>query len=271
MAFERYGPWAVITGGSDGIGEAFARQLAGAGINLLLVSRSEAKLAALADEIRCAFGIEVRTLACDLSEEGARDAVLDAAQDIEVGILVCNVGAVFGAGRFLRSELADIEKTMRLNNWAHVTLAHGFGRPMLERRRGGIILIGSMAGNAGGASTVLYGAGKAFAQNFAEGLWSEVHDKGVDVLYVVVGAVDTPKRQSLDIADDPDQFVADPVDVAREALEALPEGPVLVPRHLADDFAYFTSAPRREAAEAMTAMLKGFKRGSASQEATSQG
>lgn len=259
-ARDKYGPWAVITGGSDGIGEGFARLLAGAGINLVLVSRSEAKLSALADAVRGDFDVEVRTLALDLSEEGAIEAIHGGTADLEVGLLVCNVGAVFGAGRFLRSELADIEKTMRLNNWSHAALSHHFGRPMLDRGRGGIVLIGSMAGNAGGASTVLYGAGKAFAQIFAEGLWSEVKSKGIDVLYVVVGAVDTPKRQSLNIEDSPDQFVADPHEVAREALEALPEGPVLVPKHLAEDFAYFSGAPRREAAEAMTAMLKGFPR-----------
>lgn len=259
-ALDKYGPWAVITGGSDGIGEGFARLLAGAGINIVLVSRSEAKLSALADAVRGDFGVEVRTLALDLSEESAIEAIRSGTADLEVGLLVCNVGAVFGAGRFLRSELADIEKTMRLNNWSHATLSHHFGRPMLDRGRGGIVLIGSMAGNAGGASTVLYGAGKAFAQIFAEGLWSEVKSKGIDVLYVVVGAVDTPKRQSLGIEDSPDQFVADPAEVAREALEALPEGPVLVPKHLAEDFAYFSGAPRREAAEAMTAMLKGFPR-----------
>lgn len=265
MSLEKYGPWAVITGGSDGIGEAFVRQLAAAGINLLLVSRSEAKLSALADVVRGEFGVDVRTLAVDMSAEHALPAIMEAAEDLEVGLLVCNVGAVFGTGRFLRSELADIEKTMRLNNWSHATLSHHFGRPMLERGRGGIVLIGSMAGNAGGASTVLYGAGKAFAQIFAEGLWSEVKSKGIDVLYVVVGAVDTPKRQSLGIEDAPDQFVADPADVAREALEALPDGPVLVPRHLQEDFSWFSSAPRREAAEAMTAMLKGFpRRGSSS-------
>jgi len=260
MQLEKYGPWAVITGGSDGIGEGFARQLAAAGINLVLVSRSETKLAGLADLLRNEFGVAVRTLAVDLAEEEALPAIYRACEDIEVGLLVCNVGAVFGAGRFLRSELADIERTMRLNNWSHASLSHHFGRPMLEYGRGGIVLIGSMAGNAGGASTVLYGAGKAFAQIFAEGLWSEVKSKGIDVLYVVVGAVNTPKRQSLNIEDSPDQFVADPNDVAREALEALPDGPVLVPKHLQEDFAYFSSAPRREAAEAMTAMLKGFPR-----------
>lgn len=260
MTLEKYGPWALITGGSDGIGEAFARLLAQAGINLVLVSRSEAKLGALAKNLRSEYRVEVRTLAVDLSEEQALPAIYRLCEDLDVGLLICNVGAVFGAGRFLRSELADIERTMRLNNWSHASLSHHFGRPMLERGQGGIVLIGSMAGNAGGASTVLYGAGKAFAQIFAEGLWSEVKGKGIDVLYVVVGAVDTPKRQSLNITDSPDQFVADPADVAREAFEALPDGPVLVPEHLKDDFAYFSSAPRREAAEAMTAMLKGFPR-----------
>ena len=259
MAFDKYGPWAVITGGSDGIGEAFARQLAAEGINLVLVSRSAEKLEALASPLREAHGVDVHTLAIDLSEPGAIAAIQEATAGLEVGLYISNVGAVFGAGRFLRSEAADIERTIRLNSWSHALLSHHFGTGMLSRGRGGIILIGSMAGNAGGASTVLYGAGKAFAQNFAEGLWSEVKPKGIDVLYVVVGAVDTPKRQSLNIADSPDQIVADPVDVAREALAALPDGPVWVPQHLREDFAYFCSAPRKEAAEAMTAMLKGFK------------
>jgi short-subunit dehydrogenase len=260
MPFEKYGPWAVITGGSDGIGEAFARQLAEAGINLVLVSRSAGKLEALATPLRAAHGIEVRTLPVDLSEESAIARIKEATEGLEVGLYVSNVGAVFGAGRFLRSEPEDIERTLRLNSWSHALLSLHFGKGMLERGRGGIILVGSMAGNAGGASTVIYGAGKAFAQIFAEGLWSEVKPKGIDVLYVVVGAVDTPKRQSLNIADSPDQFVADPAEVAREALAALPEGPVWVPRHLEEDFAYFCSAPRREAAESMTAMLKGFRR-----------
>ena len=260
MPFEKYGPWAVITGGSDGIGEGFARQLAEVGINLVLVSRSAEKLDALAGSVRDAHGVEVRTLAVDLSEEGAIARLRDFTEGLEVGLYISNVGAVFGAGRFLRSDIADIERTIRLNSWSHAMLSHHFGTGMLERGRGGIILIGSMAGNAGGASTVLYGAGKAFAQIFAEGLWSEVKPKGIDVLYVVVGAVDTPKRQSLNIVDAPDQFVADPAEVAREALAALPHGPVWVPRHLEEDFAYFCSAPRREAAESMTAMLNGFGR-----------
>jgi short-subunit dehydrogenase len=255
---DKYGPWAIIIGGSEGIGAEAGRQLAEAGINLILVSRSEAKLSALAERIRGESGVAVRTLALDMSEPDTLPAIRAISSDVEIGLLFMNVGATFGAGRFLRSDIEDLERTMRVNSMTHVGLSHHFGRMMLERGRGGIVFIGSMAGNAGGTSTVLYGAGKAFAQNLAEGLWSEVRDKGIDVLYVVVGAVATPKRNSLGLQDAPDQFVADPADTAREALAALPDGPVFVPAHLAEDFAYYTSAPRREAAESMTAMLKGF-------------
>ncbi len=260
MTLEKYGPWAIIIGASDGIGNEAARQLAGEGINLILVSRSAEKLQRLAVDITAAHQVEVRILSLDMAQPDTLPAIRQISDDVEVGLLFCNVGATFGAGRFLRSELADLERTMQLNNISHIALSHHFGRLMLERGRGGIVLIGSMAGNAGGTSTVLYGAGKAFAQIFAEGLWSEVKDKGIDVLYVVVGAVDTPKRQSLNIQDAPDQFVADPADTAREALAALPHGPVFVPDHMRDDFQYFCAAPRREAAEAMTAMLKGMPR-----------
>ena len=254
----KYGPWALITGGSDGVGAAFARQLAEAGINLILVSRSARKLGDLAGEIRSETGVEVRTLPFDLSQAGALDAIRTVTDDVEVGLLVCNVGAVFGEGEFLDRELEDVERSIRINSLGHATLSHHFGRGMVARGRGGIILIGSLAGNAGGATMVIYSAGKAFAQIFAEGLWAEVKAKGVDVLYVVLGATDTPTRAGLNIVDAPGQIVDDPADVARDALANLANGPVYVPPHLAEGFQFFSAAPRRQAAEAMSGMLRGF-------------
>ncbi len=256
---ERYGPWALITGGSEGVGAAFARQLGAAGINLVLVARAAATLDALADEIRASAGVEVRTLARDLSSEDAFEAIVSSTDGLEIGLLVHNVGAVFGSGPFLDGDLDDVRRTLRVNAIGHATLSLQFGKPMAARGKGGIVLIGSLAGNAGGASMVLYGANKAFAQNFAEGLWAELKPIGVDVLYVVLGATDTPKRAALNIVDDPSTVVADPADVAREALSNLDNGPVLVPAHLEDGFRFFTSAPRRQAAEAMRDLLAGFQ------------
>jgi hypothetical protein len=255
---QKYGPWALITGGSDGVGAAFASQLAEAGVNLSLVSRSAQKLDDLAGQIRSKSGVEVRTLPFDLSQPGALGAIRAVSDDVDIGLVVCNVGAVFGGTSFLESEPEDVEKTIRVNSLGHATLSHHFGRKMAARGRGGIVLIGSLAGNAGCATMVLYSAGKAFAQVFAEGLWAELKPRGVDVLYVVLGATDTPKRASLNIVDAPGQIVADPADVARDALANLANGPVFVPPHLAEGFQFFSAAPRREAAEAMSSMLRGF-------------
>ena len=139
-------------------------------------------------------------------------------------------------------------------------LAHHFGKKMVTRKRGGIILIGSLAGNAGAATTVFYSAGKAFAQILAEGLWSELKPLGVDVLYAVLGATRTPARERAGLRDTPDQYVAEPEDVARECLENLANGPVLVPAHLAQAFQMFCSMPRRQAAETMTNLLLSFRK-----------
>jgi hypothetical protein len=255
---ERYGPYAIVAGGSEGVGAAFAWQLAAAGINLVLISRDAAKLEAIAGEIAAAHAIDVRTLALDLSRADMLDAVKAATADIEVGLLVCTVGATFGGGAFVDTALDDLLRTMRLNSIAQISLSHHFGGSMAARGRGGIVLIGSLAGNAGSASMVIYGAGKAFAQNFAEGLWAELEPRGVDILYVVLGATDTPVRARLGLVDPPGLILADPTDVAREALAHLGDGPVLVPAHLEDGFRMFSSLPRRQAAEAMRDLLGGF-------------
>lgn len=128
---------------------------------------------------------------------------------------------------------------------------------MAARGRGGIILIGSMAGNAGAPGVVLYSAIKAFAQLLAEGLWTELKPRGVDVLYAVLGAVRTPARERAGFKDA--EGVADPDDIARDCLDNLANGPVLVPAQLAEAFQMFCSLPRRQAAETMTNLLRSFK------------
>jgi short-subunit dehydrogenase len=116
---------------------------------------------------------------------------------------------------------------------------------------------------------VAYCASKAFTQNLAEGLWSELKPHNVDALYVVLGATATPNRQRQsatergknarsDLKDDPNQNVMYPDDVAQQSLEALPEGPILVPKQIAAYYQELISLPRREASELMRKMLGGF-------------
>jgi uncharacterized protein len=255
----QYGPWAVITGGSEGVGAAFAQQLARAGINLLLVARRPGPLEEIATSIRAETGVQVRILPLDLSAPDMLARISTAASDIEIGLVICNAGSVYTGGPFMAAALDDVVKTVRQNTLGQAMLCHHFGKMMVPRRRGGIVLIGSLAGNAGGATMVLYSANKAFSQSFAEGLWAELKPLGVDVVYVVLGATDTPERARQGLQDSPDLIIDDPNDVARDTLADIANGPVLVRPQLAEAFKMFCALPRREAAEAMRDMLAGFQ------------
>lgn len=224
----RYGPWAVVAGGSEGVGAAFARLLAGAGIHLVLLARREGPLEETAAACRT-LGVEVRTLALDLTEAMAVPRIVEATRDLEVGLLVYNAGANTHSREFLDGDLAEFGRVIDLNITVPMALAHHFGRHMRERRRGGILLVGSLAGYLGSVRHTVYGGVKAFSRIFAEGLWLELLEYDVHVLELVLGVTRTPamERVGLDF-DVPGLLVAEPEDVAREGLSRLPHGPVHV-------------------------------------------
>ena len=256
---EQYGPWALITGGSEGVGAAFARHLAMAGINIVLVARRPGPLEETAAAIRTEYGVEVRTLSLDLSAPDMLEQIAALTADVEIGFLVCNAGSVYAVGPFVQSTVNKITRTVRQNTLGLALQCHHFGEKMAARGRGGIVLVGSMAGNAGGATMALYSAGKAFSQSLAEALWAELKPVGVDVVYVVLGAVDTPNRAKADMHDAPGLVIDAPADIARDTLRDIAEGPVLVRPHMIEDFKTYCSLPRRQAAEAMRDMLTGFQ------------
>jgi len=256
----KYGPWALILGASEGVGVAFARQLGQAGINSVLVARQEALLRAVAQRVHAETGVETRSLTLDLTRPDMLDRLRSVTDDIEIGLVVYNAGAIHGSGGpFLDAPLDSALKVVQLNPIGQTTVAHYFGRKMAARARGGIILMGSLAGNAGGINVVGYSASKAFTQVLAEGLWIELKPKGIDVLCHVIGATDTPSRTRLDQVDKPGEIVSDPQDIAREALDNIANGPVIVPKHMEEAFRMFCSLPRRQAAEAMRDIMLGVK------------
>ncbi|MEU5760183.1 SDR family NAD(P)-dependent oxidoreductase [Nocardia sp. NPDC047648] len=222
----RYGPWAVITGGSEGVGRSFALRLAAAGIHLLLVARRPDPLEATAEQCRT-FGVEVRTLATDLAQPAAAQAVTHAVSDVEVGLLVHNAGANTHSAPFLDGDSAAFQRVIDLNVTTPLALTAHFGRAMRTRRRGGILLVGSLAGYLGSRQHTVYGGVKAFGRIFAESLWLELRDHDVDVLELVLGVTRTPamERVGLDF-DIPGMPVSDPDDVADEGLAMLGHGPV---------------------------------------------
>ncbi|WP_333891363.1 SDR family NAD(P)-dependent oxidoreductase [Mycolicibacterium gadium] len=233
----KYGPWAVVAGGSEGVGAEFARQLATAGINLVLIARKPDPLAETAETCR-ALGVEVRTLAVDLVSADAVTRIADVTSDIEVGLLIYNAGANTCSEHFLDSELTEFGRVIDLNIGTMLALVQHFGRPMRERRRGGILMVGSMAGYLGSMRHTVYGGVKAFGRIFAESLWLELRDHHVDVLELVLGVTRTPAMERVGLNFDvPGMRVADPADVAREGLEQLPHGPIHIAGGNGDDVA----------------------------------
>jgi short-subunit dehydrogenase len=252
----RYGPWAVVAGASEGIGAAFSRRLAAQGVNVVLVARREGPLAALELELRTDFGVETRVVALDLSTAAAEQALFDATAGLEIGFLVYNAGADEN-GAFFLDVAPEVWGAMVHRNCVVPLLAtHHYTAAMVERGRGGIILVTSGAAWAGGARLATYAATKAFDLVFGESLWAELGPRGVDVLSLVVGMTDTPAFRRLLDARGREMFddAADPDDVAREALEHLGEGPTWsmgMPDGAGPSL--LGSLPRRDAVEAMSA------------------
>lgn len=223
-----YGPWAVIAGGSEGVGASFAHQLADSGINVVLVARKPDPLEKTAEEVR-ARGAEARTVCLDLLDPTALDTLRRVTDELEVGLLVFNAGANSYGHEFVTGDLDRVQGVIDLNITAQLALTHHYGARMKERGRGGILLVGSLAGYMGQAHIGVYSGVKAFSRVFAEGLWLELAPHGVHVLELVLGVTRTPAMERAGLNMDlPGLNVAEPDTVAREGLDHLAEGPVRV-------------------------------------------
>jgi len=225
----RFGPWALVAGASDGTGEAYARELARRGLDVVLLARRTAVLADLAASIEAQHGVRTATITADLTDPRIGAVVEQGLDGREIGLLVVNAGAVHGADHFLDRPLGSVLSLVDLNCRAPVTLAHLLGVPMRRRGRGGIVIMSSMAMTAGAAFNATYCASKAFEVILAEALWNELQPQGVDVMSVVAGATDTPSMQrSIDSWSTQDG-VMDASELVVGALDHLGAGPTFVP------------------------------------------
>jgi short-subunit dehydrogenase len=252
---ERYGPWALIVGGSEGIGEHLARKLAAAGINILLVARKADALAQTSRKILHESRVEVRTLQLDIAQSDMLERIREVTDGLDIGILIHNVGGAQGVGPFVDCTLEAVMAACLANPVALTKLAHHFGKPMIERGRGGILMIGSMAGNAGSYFLATYSAAKAYNQMLMEALWAEFQPHGVDVLAIPIGAANTPSRARSATIDADEMPVEQPEAIAQQALDHLPDGPVFVSPANVERFKALCSLPRREAAELQRDLL----------------
>ncbi|OYU34793.1 SDR family NAD(P)-dependent oxidoreductase [Novosphingobium sp. PASSN1] len=227
---EKYGPWALVVGGSEGVGAAFAAQLAQAGFHLVLSGHESPSLVQTASAIVEDTGAKVRTVTHDLCIDDPLQPIRRATDDLEIGLLIYTVGSVVPAPSFVDAPLELGLRAMRLNALGQTSFAHHFGGRMKSRGRGGIIMIGSNGGICGIGGLACYAAAKAYTQIFAEGLWAELKPFGVDVLCAVLGPTRTPFLGRLGVPiDDPAFAGAWPADTAAVALESLGNGPVVYP------------------------------------------
>ena len=186
----RYGPWAVVTGASDGIGRAFARRLAAEGLNLVLVARREPLLRQLAAELEGRHGVQCRVIAADLAELEAVRRLADGTADLDVGLLVAAAG--FGtSGPLLDAELATEVGMADLNCTSVMAQAWHFGARFAKRGRGGVVFMSSLLAFHGTPRAAHYAATKAYVQTLAEGLRVEWAPLGVHVIASAPGPIDT--------------------------------------------------------------------------------
>jgi len=228
----RYGPWDVIAGASHGVGAAFAHLLAARGLNCVLVARRGEPLAELKAQLEREYAVEVLTVIQDLARHDACEQLVAAVGTRQVGLFVYNAGGDPYITRFIATSADDWERLLCLNSLTVMRCSHAFGGAMLERGRGGLLLVGSQAALGGVRKLAMYSATKGFALNLGESLWAEWKDHGVDVLNVLIGTVDTPTMREamvkLNIPDALSMVLPQAEELALWALQNLAKGPTLI-------------------------------------------
>lgn len=247
----RYGPAAVVTGASSGIGASFAKLLAAAGFDLLLVARRLDRLQSLAETLSQQHSVNVQTLEADLSDPEAAADIARAAAEMDIGLLVSNAG--FGLkGPHHAQDVASLNDMVNVNCIAPMQLAHHFIPMFLQRESGGILITGSVEGIMGFPNSAAYAASKAFVQSLGESLWGELEAHSVDVLVLEPSSTDTEafEKQGIDRTKLSGVMSAD--EVAQIGLDNLANGPVMIAgEENATLFNGLAQMPRRDALRMM--------------------
>jgi len=227
-----YGPWALVAGASEGLGAAFAEALAKRGLNLVLIARRSDKLEELKRIFQNKYQIEVMYRAMDLADF-EQTKLFVSQLEADIGIMVYNA-AYSPIGYFENISDESLGRIVDVNVKAPLLLSKLVSTKMIERRRGGIVLMSSLAGTQGSPKIATYAASKAFNTILAEGLWNELKKYGIDVLASCAGAITTPgyknaqnPKDETGTKDAPGTLEADKV--AEKTLRALGKGPTIVP------------------------------------------
>jgi len=220
----KYGPWALVTGASRGLGAEFARQLAAKGLNLVLAARSEDQLKELAQALEREYNITVKIIAIDLSREDILDIIKKTTDSLEIGLLVNNAG-LSKVGPFLNMSADYLLTQFHTNARAALILTRYFGEKMAAKGRGGIIFLSSGSALHGSPFCANYSGTKAYNLMLAESLWAEWKPLGIDTLGFIVGLTRTPGMEANEPK--PNMFVplGRPEKVVSHVLKALGKKP----------------------------------------------
>jgi len=188
---DRFGPWAIITGASSGIGKEFARQLAAGGLNLVLVARRLALLEDVGKHLANEFGIQYITIEADLAVEASIEKITNATFDLDIGLLISNAGTG-RPGRFLSFEEKELKYILQLNAASHLSLTHCFGKRMAIRRKGGVLLTGAMGATDGVPYMANEAGTKGYIQSLGKSLHTEFKESGLNITVLVTSPTETP-------------------------------------------------------------------------------
>jgi hypothetical protein len=250
----KYGPWAVITGASDGVGREFAVSLAQAGLNVVLVARRRPLLEQLAAELSGKFHVSTHIVEADLTDADAVQSVIAATEPLDVGLLVACAG--FGtSGRFVDASLKPELEMLDVNCRAVTMMSHHFGRRFARQGRGGMVLMSSLVAFQGVPFSAHYAATKAYVQTLAEGLHLELRPYGVDVIASAPGPIHSgfASRANMQMG-----MALQPATVAEGTLNALGKKITVRPGWLSKFLeATLALLPRWGRARAMGQVMKG--------------
>jgi len=188
---QRYGNTAMIAGASEGIGAAYARALAGEGMDLVLVARRMNPLMELAGQLQKTYSVGVTCISCDLSDSNATHKILEELNGKEINFLVYNAALSY-IGPFLDNSFENYTQMAQVNMLTPLNMVHSFGEKMIQKKKGAIILMASLAGFQGSGYLTMYAATKAYNRVLAESLWYEWKNLGVDIMACCAGATETP-------------------------------------------------------------------------------
>jgi short-subunit dehydrogenase len=257
---DSYGPWAVVLGASEGLGEAFAAGIAARGVNVVVAARRSDLLGRVARGVSSAHDVQTRAVTLDLADRAFLGDLRSATEGLEVGLVVYNATGVY-TGEFEDQSVDSMRSMVAINCLGPLVVCEHFGSSMITRGRGGVVLMSSGAGLAGCPYNATYAASKAFDLVLGESLWAEWRSNGVDVMSVIGPAMDTPTYR----ATMPPEVLAmtppaiAPDQVVEEVLDAVGSCPSFVPgQNNRELLAALGALPRVQQVEAMAAAHAGF-------------